>query len=265
MTNPLVYVPAAVPENCVFKISPSAFPKFITRPHYWYASEVAKTDVFTHSTSTVLGTIVHYCAEMVAKGEEVDQKAILEYVDSLEEGDDYCKETVLGNYVSMAETLVNDYVLENEYLETETQHFMHIKEDIYAAGTLDALHGTKQDCMVVDYKSYHSKTAPKVIPADYRYQLLVYVSILIANGYNPTRIRLVYINRNIDGGISEKTGKPLKSYPPTVTVLTETITPEDVDFINGLLELCVDSLIAYDEHPELSHVIWHDPRLKKAS
>jgi len=116
--------------------------------------------------------------------------------------------------------------------------------------------------MVVDYKTYNSKTAPKTIPSHYKYQLLVYVWVLLKKGYNPTRIRLVYINRNIDGGVSDKTGKPLKSYPPTTTVLTEVITQEDIDFIDGLLNLAVDSIEAWKKYPELVHVIFHDPRLK---
>ena len=70
------------------------------------------------------------------------------------------------------------------------------------------------------------------------------------------------MNRNIDGGMSEKTGKPLKSYPPEVTVLVESITEEDIEFIDGLLDLCADSVLAGQEFPELLHVIWNDPRLK---
>ena len=82
------------------------------------------------------------------------------------------------------------------------------------------------------------------------------------NGYNPSRIKLVYINRNIDGGVSEKTGKPLKSYPPTVTVLVEEITNDDIEFISGLLDLCKDTVKASEKYPELCHVIWQDPRLR---
>ena len=125
-----------------------------------------------------------------------------------------------------------------------------------------ALEGTKDDCCIVDYKTYNSKTTPKIIPQAYKYQLLVYAFLLKKNGYNPTRIKLVYINRNIDGGLSEKTGKPLKSYPPEVTVLVESITEEDIEFIGGLLDLCADSVLAGQEFPELLHVIWNDPRLK---
>jgi len=262
MTNPLIYQRTPTPEGAVMNFSPSRFSEFITHPHRWFQSQVMGVSSFDYNTSSVLGTIVHYCAEMVAKGEEVDQKMIKEYVLMHEANEDYDPDTVLSQYIGMAEELVNAYVLRNDYLEVETQHQAEIKNGYFAGGTLDAIQGSKEDCMVVDYKTYNSKTAPKTIPAHYKYQILVYAWVLLKKGYNPTRIRLVYVNRNIDGGVSDKTGKPLKSYPPTVTVITEVITSEDMDFISGLLDLAVDSIEAWKKYPELAHVIFHDPRLK---
>jgi len=262
MTNPLAYVSTPIPEGGKMKFSPSAFSKFVDKPHAWFRSEVLGEKEFSHSTSTVIGTIVHYCAEKVAKGEQVSNRDIEDYIDSLDEHDDYDRAVVRGNYQAMAETLVNDYVLEHNYLEVETQHCAEVKDGYYAAGTLDALQGVKEECMVVDYKTYHSKTKPKTIPYYYKYQLLVYAYILRKLGYEVTRIRLVYVNRHIEGEISEKTGKPLKSYPPEVTVLTESITEEDFEFISGLLELAVDTVEFYNERPDLAHIIFHDPRLR---
>jgi hypothetical protein len=263
MNNPLSYVSAPVPDDCVFKFSPSQFANFISYPHNWYRTQVLMEDVFSHNTASAIGTIVHYCAEQVAKEEDVDKKSIDAYIQSLEVTPEYNRLIVESQYVAMAETLVNDYVLNNEYLEVETSHCAQIKPGYYAAGTLDAIQGTKEDCMIVDYKTYSSKTKPKTIPAYYKYQLLVYCWILIQNGYTPKRIRLVYVNRNIEGEFSPTgNGKRLKSYPPEVTVLTETITQEDIEFIEGLMHLAVDSLEATKKHPELTHVIWHDMRLK---
>jgi RecB family exonuclease len=262
MPSELAYVPAAVPEGAKFKISPSSFSKFIEKPYLWYQDNLTDAEGFTYNTSTVLGTIVHYCAEKVAKHEEVNVKDIEAYIDEHEANETFDPEDVRANYLNMAETLVNDYVLSNDFLEAETQHCAEIKDGYYAAGTLDALQGTVDDCMVVDYKTYSSKTKPRAIPAYYKYQLLVYAYILQKEGYNPTRVRLVYINRNIDGDISEKTGKQLKCYPPETTVLTESITQDDIDFIKSMLELCVDTVEFHKNHPELAHIIWHDPRLK---
>lgn len=266
MANPLEYDHSTdyLPDDCVLKISPSKFSTFITKKHQWYREVILEEGGFKGSTSSVIGTIVHYIAECVATRKDIDKAAIYEYVESNKHLEDYCADTVLGSFEAMASVLVNDYVLPNmdNYLEVEYRASASIGEGIYASGSLDVLEGTKDDCCIVDYKTYNSKTKPKVIPANYKYQLLVYAFILKANGYNPSRIKLVYVNRHIDGGVSEKTGKPLKSYYPEVTVLVESITDEDLDFIGSVLELCKDSLIAGEEHPELLHVIWNDQRLK---
>lgn len=259
----LSYVPASVPDDCVLKISPSSFATFIERPWHWYRTQIQKKDQFEYNTSSVIGTIVHYCAEKVAKGEEVNEDAIEEYITSLDENDNYNREEVRNAWYLMAATLINSYVIKEKetYLQIEEQVCSPISKGFYVAGTLDVLQGTKEDCMITDYKTYNSKIKPKSISSGYRYQLLTYAAALISQGYNVTRIRNVYINRNIDGGISEKTGKPLKSYPPEVTVHTETVVQEDIDYINSMLELCKDSVLATEQHPELAHVIWHDPRI----
>ena len=263
MITDLHYKPAEVPEGC-FRISPSAFAKFIQTPHSWYRSEVLGEKTFEYNTATVLGTVVHYCAYCAATEKTPDMHMINAYIESFEENEDYCKQEVYSQFKLMATTLVNEYTLKHSsnFIMAETNISTVVKEGFAAAGSIDVLQGIKTDCMPVDYKTYSSKTKPSSIPLHYKYQLLVYAWILRKNGYNPTRIRLVYVNRYIDGGISEKTNKPLKSYPPEVTVLTDNITPEDFDFIEGLLVLACDAMIATREHPELTHVIWHDPRLR---
>ncbi len=262
--NPLDYVSAEVPEGCRLKISPSSFGTFIERPWAWYRQQVLGLDKFEYSTSSVIGTIVHYVAETVGSGNEINKKHIEDYIEKHEENDNYCKETVRLQWGQMATVLVNDYVLPNNanMLAVEMQVFAELAKGIFPAGTLDLLEGTKEDCMLTDYKTYHSKTKPKAITSLYRYQLCVYVWILRQLGYNVTRIRLVYINRNIDGGVSEKTGKPLKSYPPEVTVLTESVNEDDMVFVESQLNLCAETVEASDKHPELRHIIWHNMRAK---
>jgi len=266
MTNPLVYKDNSdlLPEDHKFKISPSKFANFVTRPHDWYRSEILKEDVFTGNTSSVLGTVCHHIAEVVAKEQPVDKSIIEEYIALKQPSEEYDPDIVSANYMAMSERLVNDYVLENmsKYFEIEKFHYAEVDNGYYVAGTADFLEGSKGDCLIGDYKTYNSKTKPRAIPMNYKYQLLTLAYLLRANGYNPTRIRLVYINRHIKGQISEKTGKQMKSYPPEVTVLTETITDDDFEFIESLLNLCVDSCEASKAHPELTHVIWHDNRLK---
>lgn len=263
-TSPLAYSPTPVPGDAKFKISPSAFAKFIQTPHNWYRDEVLKENPFSYNTASVIGTCVHYCAEKVAKQEHVDIEAIEEYINSLESTDEYDPRVVRESYIEMAEVLVNDYVnQQNDILEVETSHVLELDRGYWVGGTVDLLQGTKAECMISDYKTYNSKTKPRSIPQNYKYQLLVYAYVLKQLGYGVTRIRLVYVNRHIEGEISEKTGKQMKSYPPEVTVLTESIGEEDMLFIESLLYLSIDSLKAAEKHPELLHVIFHDPRLKQ--
>ena len=262
--SPLEYVPTPPNKEGDFRISPSAFADFVSYPHRWYTSQVLGEKGFQYSTSTVIGTCVHYCAEQIAKEIPVDTKVINEYIDSLEIHEDYDPEVVKSSYIAMAETLVNDYVNENSFLYVEHAVVSEIAEGFCVAGKADAIQGDETDAMLVDYKTYNSKSKPKSIPAAYRYQLLVYAYALRKMGIIVNRIRLVYVNRNIDGGISDKTGKPLKSYPPELTILTETIEDEDIEFIKSMLDLAVDSVNAAKAHPELTHVIFHDPRLKVA-
>lgn len=266
MAHPLAYNQnlAMIPDTCIHKISPSRFANFIERPHEWFRTEILGEEGFTHNTSSVIGTCVHYCAEQVAKGKEVDKEIISEYVLSLDPNENYDPHTVLDSYGAMAEELVNSYVLPNQssYMEIEQFKIAEILRNYYIGGTLDVIQGEQDDCMITDYKTYHSKTKPKVIPRGYKYQLLVYAYLLWKLGYSVSRIRLVYVNRYIDGGLSEKTGKPLKSYPPEVTVLTESIDEGDFEFIESVLTLCIETCEASTEYPELQHVIWHDQRLK---
>ena len=260
----LDYVPARVPDDCTLRISPSSFANFIERPWNWYRTTVLGLDKFEYNTASVLGTVVHYCAEKYAKGLDVNEKEISKYIAKHKVKEDYFPEEVATNWRSMAIALVNGYVAHNKdnYLYTEEQVCASLKDGAYVAGTVDVVEGTKEDAVLTDYKTYSSKTKPKSIPKNYYYQLLTYAYILREQGVNVQRVRLVYVNRNIEGELSQKTGKKLKSYPPEVTVLTQVITDEDINYIKSMLDLCKETVQVTKSNPELAHVIWHDPRLK---
>jgi len=262
MSNPLEY--NAGPDDGTFRINASSFSTFMDRPWQWYREKVLGEDGFEGNESSIIGTICHYCAELKAKGLEPNRVTIDEYIDlqkaKLPELD---ANIIREAWPPMAMTLVNDYVLPNtnNMHEVEPYCTLDLGDDIVAGGSIDRVENVGNGTFrIVDYKTYNSKVKPKVIPMYYKYQLLIYAA---AYG-NVSEIRLVYINRPIDGGVSEKTGKPLKSYPSEVTVLTEQITQEDIDFIKGLLNLCKDTLLVSREHPELNYILWRDPRLKDA-
>ena len=77
----LSYVPgnSIIPEGC-FGISPSQLHRFFSKPHEWYRTEVLKEEGFTGSTSSVLGTIIHFIAEEFIKTKSVDKSAIYEHL-----------------------------------------------------------------------------------------------------------------------------------------------------------------------------------------
>lgn len=261
--NPLYYVPAEVPEDCIIRLSPSSIGTFTERPWQWYRQNVLGLDTFEYNTSSVIGTVVHYCAEQVATGKAVDKEAINSYINSFTDKEDYSTSTVHNEWYPVAHTLINDYTLGRTVLDAEMQVCKSLGDGVYVAGTCDLIEGTKEDALLTDYKTYNSKIAPKSFNFGYKLQLLTYALILREQGINVTRIRNVYINRPVDGGISEKTGKPLKSYPPAVTVLTHVITDEDLVYVKSMLDLWKDTYLTGLKHPELLHIIYHDPRLKE--
>ena len=161
----------------------------------------------------------------------------------------------------MSERLVNDYILPN--MPTRVEQFISVEllPGIYPSGSCDALHSN--DC-IVDYKTYNSSTEPKTISQAYKYQLLIYAYIYRKMGLPIDRIRLVYVNRSIDTRrISEKTGKEIgKIQLPRVTVLTESITDEDIEFIESVLLLCAETYMKYKESPDLAYLLFRDYRLK---
>jgi len=242
----------------VFKISPSSFSRFMDRPHEWYREHVLGEGGFEGNTASVIGTLVHYVAEQLAKGNIPDKVEMTQYVTNHKSNEDVDCKAVLAEFGPMAERLVNDYVLPNMPEAVEEFIQLDLGDGVYAAGSVDA----RDNGMVIDYKSYNSKTKPRSIPMHYRYQLLIYAYIYTKTGIPIDRIRLVYINRNIVGAISEVTGKQLKSYPPEVTVLTESITKDDLDFIESVLTLCKDTYLKAKEDPSLVHLLFRDMRLK---
>ena len=229
------------------------------RPHEWYREQVLGEGTFEGNTATVIGTLVHYVAEQYAKGKIPDKEEMLQYIENMSKLEDVNTEEVLADYKPMAEALVNGYVAKNMPKVVEDFVAYHLGDDVWVAGSIDAF----DNGCIIDYKTYNSKTKPRSIPMNYRYQLLIYAYICHKLGHEVDRIRLVYVNRPIIGGISEKTGKPLKNYPSEVTVLTETIGKDDFEFIESVLFLCRDTYLKSKEEPKLTYLLYRDYRLKE--
>lgn len=255
-------------KDGIFRISASQFSQFMDRPWEWYREKVLGEDGFTGNTSSVLGTIVHVGAELVSRNKTLTREDVEAFLETITDPE-IDKDVIREQYPEMLKALINDYVLPNASSFHEAEPFItaDLGSGIEVGGSIDRvevaarLPGNKLSTRIVDYKTYNSKSKPKAIPMYYKYQLLIYAWVYGELRHPVSEVRLVYINRNINGGFSEKTGKPLKSYPPEVTVLTEQVTKDDIDFIKGLVGMCKDTLLASEKYPELLSVLWRDPRL----
>lgn len=259
------YHKPTLPDDCVFRISPSQIAKFFSHPSVWYRDEILGEKSFTGSTASVLGTIVHAIAESYVKKEATSREEVEAYLTDFVKkrnimDDPIDLETIRNAYPDMAMTLINDYIKHNMPTEVEQSIYMKLIDGIYVAGHYDNYTG---DC-VVDYKTHSSATEPKAIPFHYKIQCLAYAYMLRNSGVPIARIRLVYVNRPIDTrSISEKTGKPIgKLTPPRVTELTEVITPEDWELIEHTLTLMAETVILSRSNPELTHLLFKSMKLK---
>ncbi len=255
-----------LPEGS-FRIGASSFSTFMDRPHQWYREQVLKEEGFKGNTSSVIGTIVHYCAEQKALGLEPSIVEIENYIKNHSISRIYpdVDTTIVRNtWKQMAMTLVNEYVLPNKNNLEEVEPFVYkeLYPGYFPSGSIDRVEKVGNDTYrIVDYKTYNSKTKPTSIPMYYKYQLLIYAFIY---SKPVSEIRLVYINRAIDGTyISEKTGKACgKIHPPELTILTESVTQDDLAFIESVLHLCIDTHKTSVENPHLTYLLYRDYRLK---
>lgn len=231
--------------------------KAIDKPHYWFRSEVLGEEQFTGNTSSMLGTIVHFCAEEFIKKQTVETSEIEAFISEITDTEidvDYIR----AQWKPMGQALI-DYLTNAGLPQRSEELISHeIMPGYWVAGSADALQG---DCLV-DFKTTSKLTAPTDIPIYYLYQLLTYAYIYNKMGVPVNRIRIVWVTNNIVGRISDKTGKPMKDYPATVSTSTQTITNEDMDFIESILKLTAEKVAYYKANPETAYLLFNDYRLK---
>ena len=253
-----------LPEDAI-RLSGSSFSNWVSTPWKWYREQVLGLDKFQGSTSSVLGVCCHLAAECYEKqisnikGEVESQLG--KYANNNPELELDVIE-IERQFPLMTEALVNGYLKSAPRTE-QVEESLSVKLDngLYAQGQIDRREGT----MIVDYKTFNSTTDPKSIPSYYKYQLLFYAWLYKQLGTDIDRIRLVYVSREIDTRrISEKTGKPIgKVTPARVVVLTETIEDEDVNWVDSMIRLWVDTMNFVKEYPEYTYIALHDPRIKE--
>lgn len=232
-----------------YRISPSGISKFFSQPRQWWGETVLKEPGFQGSSSTVLGTVVHHCANLAATKQPLSTLStdVIDYVEA--QTIDLDKELIESLWRDMSNILINEYVNHKKFHSTEQFILTPILPGIYAAGTYDALrplgNGTYS---VVDYKT--SSTKPSGIPYHYRMQAHVYAYILTKNGLPVSQIELQYVVQ------------PTKTLPCRHFEFVEPFTQEDLLKIESQLLTVAHSLQLYKEQPDLLWALAQDHRLK---
>ena len=246
-------------EDGKFRINASGISRYFTSTSSWYRERMHGEDGFTGSTASVLGSVVHYALETFVKNELLDEQEIYQYVQNQREiVSDLDVDYILSQWPQM-------FAITKDYLQYEldescvAERFItqELLPGITVGGSID-LHSSNS---VTDYKTTSAKYPPKSIAYAWKLQLLTYAKLLRDEGYNIQYIRVISISTYIDGGISEKTGKPLKSYPSTVTVLEEPITPEDLEMMDNIFTLISKSVETYIKNPHLRPLLAQDVRV----
>jgi len=245
-----------VPSD-VFRISPSQISKFFDSTTNWYREHLLGESGFTGNTNTALGNCVHAAAEMYVREGTVRNDLITNYVVSLDST--YDKSFILEQYPGMANILINDYLRFNMPDKTELFLATEVIPSVWCGGSLD---GYLSSGIITDYKTTSSKTPPKNISRPYWFQQMTYAWIARKLGMKVDSFRLIYITTNELNRVSEKTGKPLKDYPSTVTVLNHVITDLDIEIIDNSINLIAKSVDKWNTNPELRYLLAQDMRLQ---
>ena len=133
------------------KISPSQAATFFSSTRQWYGETLLNEPGFEGSDSTILGTIVHYFAELASKKEKPENPAQLvkEFLDEQKPED---REEIELLWKDMSNTLITGCITGTpKPLATELFMYHKLLPGIYVAGTTDAIVPTPQGAQEPDY------------------------------------------------------------------------------------------------------------------
>ena len=247
-----------IPSTAI-RISPSQLSKFFDSTSNWYRSTLLQEpEDIQNRTPIELGNCVHAAAAMTFDTGTVDMQQIHTYISSIT-NPDVDKSAIFEQLPHMI-PLISNYVRTNKPSTSEEFLSFELKPNIFVAGTLDAY---SNNGILTDYKTTGAKSPPTTFPRSYYFQLMTYAWLLRKHNRPITQLRLVYVTRFIDGGISDKTGKPLKSYPAELHTLNHMISDDDWSLIDGCLSVIADSIQLWITRPELRHILAQDNRLRQ--
>ena len=269
----------------VFTISPSSLGKFFDEPHIWYREYILGERSFDQTTSTCLGTIVHFCGEDFILSGKVDRTEIYRYLYSvvcpsnspefplsepemLSVLEQFSHATIdvqhiLNQFRPMGNALL-------DYIRKLPKHVPLVSEQMVAAEVLPGfwIAGScdlRQGSNIYDFKTTSSLSAPSSISYGYRLQLLAYAYALIKSGTSVSTASIIWITTNQVNRISPDTGKPMKDYPATCSVSKSiTIDEQSLEFIESILKLVAETVQFVLANPDKAYIAFRDYRLKQS-
>lgn len=241
------YNEVEIPEDGIFKISPSGIEKFFSYPVVWYKEHITKEEKFEGSTATVLGSVIHALAEAYALNLPTSRAECDTFIESkADEIEDLDVEKIKELYPDMAGMLINEYISQNPPTEVEQEVCALVKDGVYVAGTCDNRTGS----IVTDYKNVSQKPNTDKIPFGYLIQMLAYAYAYRAKGIHIDQVRLVY------------TVRPTKTLGIRIFVVNHIISSEDWKMIEDTLELIADTVLLHLAHPELDYITFKSMNIK---
>ena len=233
------------------KISPSKFSDFFDHTNMWFREHMLGESGFQGSTATYLGTVVHAYVEKAMLEQNLENFDEEELEPFLETITDFSidKNIIRTTYYNLAYTLINAYITDHP-APINTERFIHyeIIPGISVGGTYDFLRTNQYgQLMVGDWKTSASK--PSSLTKKYQWQLLIYCYILRKTGLD------------IDGYEVNFVVKPTKTLPARAVQFAYVLQSGDMDFIESLLKLVAESMLAFKEHPTLQYLLAQDYRL----
>ena len=272
------------------RISASSIAKYITNTNEFWRELMLGEKNFTGSTASILGSAVHFMAEDFVKTGTVDGNEIEDYIDqeSAKDPSNIDASIIREHYPIMGTKLINEYLLHNrpsfveEFLMEELIPATNGHGTIYVGGSNDGIivpgieytsgvpstdfDETFTQACITDYKTTSATSLPGTIPYAYRLQLLTYAYLYSKRGIHSDRIRIIYVTRNNVGRVgkfNEKTKKygVVKQYPTEIKVLTESITEQDYEYIEGLINVIARSIRLWQTDESMRSIIAQDSRL----
>lgn len=249
-----------------FKISPSSVEKFFSDKTQWYNENLnGASKKFQGSTSTLNGTVVHHCCEVVANSKMTGiphdsdelRTEVETYIQKHENNELYDTTKVESLWHSMASQLITTYVLPANTIATENFIQHEINPGVFVGGTYDAITSTAPgdslthpvgQLTVRDYKT--ASTMPTTFTWAYRLQAYTYAYILHQKGIKIDYVELCYAVQ------------PTKTLPVRTTGFTLPFDKYAYELIEGILKLIADSMQCYKDYPDLRYLLACDYRLK---